>query len=104
MTLFVELLWDGYSVASNVPSELAAIGAPTRTLWIFLGTVYGVLMIAFGWIVWASAPPNRSLRVVGTLLMAHTAFGQFWPPMHQRAVLAAGEAHSRTRCTSGGQR
>ena len=22
--------------------------------------------------------------------MAHTVFGQFWPPMHQRAVLAAG--------------
>ena len=90
MTLFVGLLWDGYSVASNVPSELAAIGAPTRTLWIILGTVYGVLMIAFGWIVWASAPPNRALRVVGALLMAHTVFGQFWPPMHQRAVLAAG--------------
>jgi len=90
MTLFVGLLWEGYSVASNVPSELSAIGAPTRTLWIGLGTVYGVLMIAFGWIVWASAPPNRALRTVGALLMAHTAFGQFWPPMHQRAVLAAG--------------
>jgi hypothetical protein len=90
MTLFVGLLWEGYSVASNVPSELSAIGAPTRTLWILLGALYGVLMIAFGWIVWASAPPNRALRVVGALLMAHTAFGQFWPPMHQRAVLAAG--------------
>ena len=22
--------------------------------------------------------------------MAHTVFGQFWPPMHPRAVLAAG--------------
>jgi uncharacterized protein YndB with AHSA1/START domain len=90
MTLFVGLLWEGYSVAANVPSELSAIGAPTRTLWILLGTVYSVLMIAFGWIVWASAPPNRALRTVGALLMAHTAFGQFWPPMHQRAVLAAG--------------
>jgi hypothetical protein len=27
---------------------------------------------------------------VGALLMAHTAFGQLWPPRHQRAVLAAG--------------
>ena len=90
MTLFVGLLWEGYSVASNVPSELSAIGAPTRTLWILLGTVYGVLMIAFGWIVWASAPPNRALRAVGALLVAQTASGQFWPPMHQRAVLAAG--------------
>jgi hypothetical protein len=90
MTLFVGLLWEGYSVVSGVPSELAAIDAPTRPLWMWLGAVYGVLMVAFGWIVWKSAPPNRALRVVGALLMAHTVFGQFWPPMHQRAVLAAG--------------
>ena len=90
MTFLVGLLWEGYSVASHVPSELSAIGAPTRTLWIVLGAVYGILMIGFGWIVWATAPPNRALRVVGALLIAHTAFGQFWPPMHQRAVLAAG--------------
>lgn len=77
MTLFVGLLWEGYSVASGVPSELAAIGAPTRPLWIWLGTVYGVLMLAFGWIVWKSAPPNRALRVVGALLMVNTAVGQF---------------------------
>ena len=90
MTLLVGLLWKGYSVVSRVPSELSAIGAPTRALWIWLGLVYAVLMIAFGWIVWKSAPPNRALRIVGALLMAHTVFGQFWPPMHQRAVLAAG--------------
>ena len=90
MTLFVGLLWDGYSVVSRVPSELSAIGAPTRLLWMWLGMVYGVLMVAFGWIVWKSAPPNRALRVVGALLVAHTVFAQFWPPMHQRAVLAAG--------------
>jgi hypothetical protein len=59
-------------------------------LWTGLGAVYGALMVAFGWIVWKSAAPNRALRVVGALLMAHTVFGQFWPPMHQRAVLAAG--------------
>ena len=40
MTLFVGLLWEGYSVVSGVPSELAAIGAPTRLLWIWLGGVY----------------------------------------------------------------
>jgi len=90
MTLFVGLLWEGYSVVSGVPSELSAIGAPTRPLWIRLGAIYAVLMIAFGWMVWKSAPPNRALRIVGALLIAHTVFGQFWPPMHQRAVLAAG--------------
>ena len=57
-----------------------------------LGTIYTVLMIAFGWIVWASAPPNRAQRVLGLLLIIHGAFGSFWPPMHQRAVLAAGGA------------
>jgi hypothetical protein len=30
------------------------------------------------------------LRVVGTLLLTQAVFGIFWPPMHQRAVLAAG--------------
>ena len=55
-----------------------------------LGAVYGILMIAFGWAVWKWAPPNRALQAIGLLLMAHTVFGQFWPPMHQRAVLAAG--------------
>ena len=90
MTLFVGLLWEGYSVVSGVPSELAAIGAPTRLLWMWLGAVYAVLMVAFGWIVWTSAPPNRALRITAALLIAHTVVGQFWPPMHQRAVLAAG--------------
>ena len=92
MTLLVGLLWEGYSIVSGVPSELSAIGAPTRPLWMWLGAVYAVLMVAFGWIVWKSAPANRALRVAGALLMAHTVFGQFWPPMHQRAVLAAGGA------------
>src|SRR6185369_1376941 len=68
MTLLVGLLWDGYSIVSGVPSELSAIGAPTSPLWICLGMIYAVLMIAFGWIVCTSAPANRTLRVVGGLL------------------------------------
>jgi len=90
MTMLVGLWWEGYSIVSGVPSELAAIGAPTRRLWIGLGLVYGVMMLAFGWIVWKLAPPNRALRVVGALLIANTLVGQLWPPMHQREVLAAG--------------
>lgn len=90
MTLFVGLLWEGYSVVSGVPSELSAIGAPTRPLWIWLGMIYGALMIAFGYSVWTSSSANGALRVAGALLIAHTVVGQFWPPMHQRAVLAAG--------------
>lgn len=89
MTLFVGMLWDGYSAADQTISELSAIGAPTRPLWMALATVYSGLMIMFGWIVWKSAP-HRALRIAGALLVTQAVFGVFWPPMHQRAVLAAG--------------
>jgi hypothetical protein len=89
MTLFVGTLWDDYSVADQTISELSAIGAPTRPLWMVLGTLYTALIVAFGWIVWTAAPPNRAQRIVGMVLMIHGAFGLFWPPMNQRAVLAA---------------
>jgi hypothetical protein len=92
MTLCVGLWWDGYSVTAHTPSELSAIGAPTRPVWIVLGSIYSALMIAFAWIVWRSAAPNRALRVAGALLLAQSVFGSYWPPMHQRAVLAAGGA------------
>jgi hypothetical protein len=88
MTLFVGMLWDDYSTADQTISELSAIGAPTRSLWTVLGTIYSALMMAFGWIVWKSAP-YRALRIAGALLLMQAVFGVFWPPMHQRAVLAA---------------
>jgi Protein of unknown function (DUF998) len=91
MNVFVPMQWEGYSCASRVISELSAIGAPTRPLWVPLGIVYGVLVTAFGWGVWASARGNRPLRVVGGLIIAYGAIGLApWPPMHQREVLAAG--------------
>lgn len=90
MTLTIGRLWDGYSITSQTISELAAIDAPTRPLWLLLALMYSGLMIAFGGFVWAAAPPNRALRAVGGLLAIQAVFGIFWPPMHQRAVLAAG--------------
>jgi hypothetical protein len=90
MTLFVGLWWNGYRVADQTISELSAIGAPTRPLWMVLGAIYGTLMIAFGWGIVRSAGPNRALRVVGGLLLTQAVFAMFWPPMHRRAVLAAG--------------
>jgi hypothetical protein len=89
MTLFVGMVWDAYSAADQTISELSAVGAPTRPLWIALATAYTALMMAFGWIVWKTAL-NRPLRAVGALLFTQAVFGLFWPPMHQRAVLAAG--------------
>ena len=83
---------EGYSRISQTPSELTAIGAPTRSLWMQLGAVYTVLVIALGWGVWKSAGRDRALRIVGGLLVTYGSLGLLWPfaPMHEREVLAAG--------------
>jgi CubicO group peptidase (beta-lactamase class C family) len=86
--------YEGYSLISQVPSELTAIGAPTRSLWMELGAVYTVLMAAFGLGVWKSAGQNRAVKIVGGLILAYASLGLLWPfaAMHQREVLAAGGA------------
>jgi hypothetical membrane protein len=81
---------DGYSVVSQTVSELSAVDAPTRPLWLRLMIIYGVLHIAFGYGVWRSGGDRRPLRIAGALLVIHGIFGFFWPPMHLRPVLAAG--------------
>lgn len=94
--LFVNIIvptqWPGYDHASRIPSELSAIGAPTRALWTALATPYTFLVIAFGWGVWRSAGDSRKLRLVGILLLAYGGTGFIWPfaPMHLRETLAAG--------------
>lgn len=90
MLVLVPMGWEGYSSASQTVSELSAIGAPTRALWVPLGIVYTLLIAAFGWGIWASAREHRRLRVVGGLMVATGVLGLFWPPMHLREVLAAG--------------
>ena len=47
--------YEGYSLVSQVPSELTAIGAPTQALWMRLGSIYTVLVAAFGMGLWQSA-------------------------------------------------
>jgi len=92
MNIFVPLLFKGYNSASQTVSELSAIGAPTRTLWIPLGTVYTLLVIAFGWGILQSGERNRRLRAVGFLIFAYGIISLIWPfaPMHQRETLAVG--------------
>jgi hypothetical protein len=82
--------YEGYSAASQTVSELSAIGAPTRLLWTFLLAIYSLLVIAFGMGVWKSGRENRRLHIVGALFISYSVVGLFWPPMHQREVLAAG--------------
>lgn len=84
--------YEGYSLISQVPSELTAIGAPTQRLWARLGPSYTLLVAAFGRGIWGSAGRNRTVRIVGGLILAYASLGLLWPfaPMHQRDVLAAG--------------
>lgn len=84
------LLYEGYDSFSQTVSELSAIGAPTRTLWMVLGTIYSVLYLAFGIGIWISARESRPLRVTGILSVIAGIAAFFWAPMHQREVLAMG--------------
>jgi len=92
MNIIAASLYSGYSSVSQTVSELSAVGAATRTLWVWLGVLYGLLITAFAWTVWQSGVGNRPLRATGALLLAYCIIGFFWPfaPMHQRVVLAAG--------------
>ena len=92
MTVFIAMQWQGYSSAAQAISELSAIDAPTRSLWVIPGAFYTVLIVAFGWGVWMSAGRSRALRKVGGLILSYGSLGLLWPfaPMHLREVLAAG--------------
>lgn len=86
MNIVGALRFEGYSTVSQTVSELSAIGAPSRPLWVGLGYLYGLLLIGFGIAVWMSARGRRTLRVTGVLLAADGVIGFAWPPMHLRGA------------------
>ena len=92
MVAFIPMWFEGYDSTTQTISELSAIGAPTRSLWVLPGALYTVLVLGFGWAVWKSAGSNQALRTVGALILAFGSLGFLWPlgPMHSREVLAAG--------------
>lgn len=94
MLIFVPRQYEGYSSITQTISELSAIGAPTRPLWVPPGIVYTLLTAAFGWGIRQSAGNNQRLRIAGNLLAAYGIIGIAWVfvPMHRREVLAAGGA------------
>ncbi len=93
MNVFIAGQWEDYNSRSMTVSELSAIDAPTRAIWVPWGFVYTLLMAVFGWGVRAVAQ-GRRLRIAGGFLMAYGITGLAWPlfPMHLREVLAAGGA------------
>jgi len=89
INIFIPMQYPGYNATSQTVSELSAIGTPTRTIWVILCSFYTLLVVAFGWGVWKSGARKPSLRTTGALLIIYGTIGLAWPPMHQRAVLAA---------------
>ncbi len=92
MNIYVSMQWDSYNSASQTISELSAVGAPARTLWVLLGIPYTLLMAAFGWGIRLAGNNNHHLRTTGNLMVAYGITGLGWPlaPMHLREVLASG--------------
>jgi len=90
INIIVPIQYPGYDIASQTVSELSAVDAPTRTFWFTLCIFYSLLFIAFGSGIWLSANGNRKLRFVAVVIFFDAVFGFFWPPMHQREIIAAG--------------
>jgi hypothetical protein len=93
MDIVCALRYEGYAYRAQTISELSAVGAPTRNLWVAMSVPYALLVLAFAIGVIASAKERRSLRAAGALLAIFGILALVaWPfaPMHQRDVLAAG--------------
>lgn len=86
MMTLIPMLYPGYSASGQTVSELFAIGAPTRPLWVVLSIPYATLLAAFGIGLWQSAGADRSLRMVAILMLVHALFAASWPPIHQRGA------------------
>src|SRR6478672_3945041 len=90
MNLFIPMFYPGYNPVSQVVSELSAIGAPTRTIWLVPGILYSLLVAAFGWGIRLSAGKSRNLHILGKIMIISGLVGLAWTPMHRREILAAG--------------
>jgi hypothetical protein len=88
--LLAAALYPGYSYTAQQVSELSAIGAPTRTLWIVMSVAFTALVVAFGAGVWRSAGSRRSLQVTAILLVVYGVIADLWvvfAPMHKRGTV-----------------
>ena len=84
INIYVPMQYDGYIMAAYTPSELSAIDAPTRILWVLLCLLYSLPFAAFGWGVQQASKGNHKLNLVGILIIVYSIFGFYWPPMHMR--------------------
>lgn len=90
LNLLIPLKYPGYSALSQTVSELSAIEAPTRSLWVLLCIPFSLFTIAFGIGIWLAAGHVKKLQIVGAVVILDAVIGLFWPPMHRREIVAAG--------------
>ncbi len=94
------LLYPGYSLISQVPSELFARGAPSQPYVSPPAFAYSLLLLAFGVGVWLSSGPKGALRIAGVLLclaaLLPVALGPFTEIEPRGVAAAEGAATSAT--------
>lgn len=101
--LLASLLYQGYSYGSQMVSELSAIGAPTRPMWVTMSFLYNPLVLAFGAGVWRAGAGRRSVRITAGLLVAYAAISMagLLTPMQQRGNAMALTDIGHIACTIG---
>jgi len=84
--IFASIQYEGYSFTSQAVSELSAIGAPTKSLLVYTGLIYEVLLFLFGFGVLLISGQKRGLRFTGILIMTHAILAtvSFFFPMNLR--------------------
>jgi hypothetical protein len=86
INIFVPLQDNNYIVANLTVSELSAIGAPTRILWVLLCSLYTLLFAAFGWGVLHVDTKTKTTKAIGWIIIFYSVFNLYWPPMHVRGI------------------
>lgn len=89
MNVFIPSQFAGYDIGSQTISELSALAAPTRGVWLVWATIYVVLLGFFGWGILKTAGGNWLLHIVAYLVLIYTAINLYWPPMHLRGAEAS---------------
>ena len=84
MNILIPIGFEGYSLSLQTVSELSAIDAPTREVWVYMAAIYILLFAAFGIGVLKSSDANRRLKIAGILIMFYCIVNIYWPPMHLR--------------------
>ena len=78
ITAIIPRQWNEYRSAAQTISELSAIDAPTRDVWVILAIPYTLLIAAFGSGVLRTAHRPGRLRLAGVLIFASRAFGRIF--------------------------